>query len=69
MGLKRRHNGRKLYNILLHMFQLSDILDEGFLETMEKSDGEATLPLPGDGARIMKGQYFYFLYFYLYFNF
>ena len=38
---------------------------------MEKSDGEATLPLPGDGeatlplpadeARIMKSQYSYFL--------
>ena len=60
-----------LYNILLRILQLSDILDEGFLETMEKSDGEATLPLPGDGeatlplpadeARIMKSQYSYFL--------
>jgi hypothetical protein len=60
-----------LYNILLRILQLSDILGEGFLETMEKSDGEATLPLPGDGeatlplpadeARIMKSQYSYFL--------
>ncbi|XP_063401544.1 phospholipid-transporting ATPase ABCA1-like [Mytilus trossulus] len=35
--------------------QLSDILDEGFLETIEKSEGEATLPLPVNGPRIMRG--------------
>jgi hypothetical protein len=81
------------------MLQLSDILDEGFLETMEKSDGEVTLPLPGDGeanlqlpgdgeanlplpgdgeanlplpadeARIMKGQYSYFLVIFIFISF
>ena len=51
------------------MLQLSDILDEGFLETMEKSDGEATLPLPADEARIMKGQYSYFLVIFIFISF
>ena len=46
---------------------------------MEKSDGEATLPLPGDGeatlplptdeARIMKGQYSYFLVIFIFISF